>query len=371
VAGHHAGIDAPPPPPAIVQPAPYEASYGLVAGRLPARTALVVVRVDGRRVAEERVSGRSFSIRIALPRRDVRVSVTAVGARGRSTATVGPVFGLPRSAEPRIAPPSFEDRGLTRHVRSLARGYPGTCGVYVENLTTGAGAAWNAGASFPAASTLKLAIAVAVLRRHDGIPRPDSRVGSLLRAMLTWSDNGAANALEAWLGGSTSGGSAVVNETMRGLGLAHSEMYGGYGSSRTTSGRVPVRVDSQPAWGYGKRTTAADLARLARVVWLASAAKGPLARAYPGFTRSDARHLLYLLAHVADRGKLDRYLPPSDRALHKAGWLADARHDSGLVFWPGGVFVASVLTYSPSGAGRASDELAGRVAKAARDRFAG
>lgn len=342
-----------------------------MSGRLPAGTAVVVVRVDGRAVAEQRVSGRTFSLHVALPRRDVRVSVTAVGARGRSTATVDPVFGLPRSAEPRRTAPSWEDRGLARHVRSLVRSYRGTCAVYVESLTTGAGAAWNAAASFPAASTLKLAIAIAVLRRHDGVPGPRSRVGTLLRSMLHWSDNASANALEAWLGGSTSGGSAIVNETMRGLGLTRSEMFGGYGTTRTTSGRIPVRVDVQPSWGYGKRTTAADLAQLARAVWLASTGRGPAPRAYPGFTRADARHLLYLLAHVADRGKLDRYLPGSDRALHKAGWLPDARHDSGLVFWPGGVFVASVLTYSHAGTGRASDELAGRVAKAARDRFAG
>ena len=47
--------------------------------------------------------------------------------------------------------------------------------------------------------------------------------------------------------------------------------------------------------------------------------------------------------------------------MHKAGWISYARHDAGLVYWPGGVFVAAVMTYG-SGVGVASDVLAGRVA---------
>ena len=53
--------------------------------------------------------------------------------------------------------------------------------------------------------------------------------------------------------------------------------------------------------------------------------------------------------------------------LHKAGWISSARHDNGLVFWRGGVFVATVLTWRGGGA----DELAGRVARTAYDRFSG
>jgi hypothetical protein len=38
--------------------------------------------------------------------------------------------------------------------------------------------------------------------------------------------------------------------------------------------------------------------------------------------------------------------------------------------WPGGVFVAAVMTYRSGGVGTSSDVLAGRVAAAARARFA-
>ena len=48
--------------------------------------------------------------------------------------------------------------------------------------------------------------------------------------------------------------------------------------------------------------------------------------------------------------------------LHKAGWISDARHDTGLVFWKGGVFVAGVMTWRSSASRTSSDRLAGRVA---------
>ena len=94
--------------------------------------------------------------------------------------------------------------------------------------------------------------------------------------MLVHSDNDAANALEVWLAGSTSAGSDRVDETMRALGLGDSLMYGGYESSRRPAAGtpIPIRVESQPAFGVGKYTTAADLARLARAVYLAAAGKG-------------------------------------------------------------------------------------------------
>ncbi len=55
--------------------------------------------------------------------------------------------------------------------------------------------------------------------------------------------------------------------------------------------------------------------------------------------------------------------------MHKAGWVNDARHDAGLVFWRGGVFVAGVMTWSSRGVGVSADVLAGRVATAALERF--
>jgi len=299
----------------------------------------------------------------------VRITTAAADGR-RSSRLVDSVFGFTQAAEPRFRR-SREDALLAKRVRSLARGFGGSSSVYVQSLTGGSGAAWNAKARFPAASTLKLAIAATVLARHRGLPAPGSYVDDLLVSMLTYSDNAAANALETWLGGSTSGGSYRVNALMRAIGMKDSEMYGGY-ELNTFARQIPVQVDEQPSWGYGKHTTAKDMATLLRAVWLASAGLGPLPRSQPGFTADDGRHLLWILARVRDQPKLDRVEKgnPGVKVLHKAGWVSVARHDAGLVFWPGGVFVVGVMTYSSSGVGVSADALAGKVAAVALSRLA-
>lgn len=368
---------APPAPPAIERPAAYQVSYGVVEGRAAPGARRVVVRIDGKVVRELRLSRSEFRLEVDLPPRDVRVRVETVDAEGRrSGKTVSNVFGLPRSARPRIRLTHL-DRGLQTDVRRLATGFPGAAAAYVENLGTGATAAWNARATFPAASTLKLAIAVAALSRVDGPPRPGTSLAGLLRRMLDASDNESANRLLVSLGGSTSGGGRLVDAAMRSIGLERTMMYGGYilgtslGPAREIASReVPLNVVDQPAWGVGKATTAVDLARLHRAIWLASGGIGPLARAGSGISAAEARYVLYLLAHVGDGGKLGRLL---ERAgvivLHKAGWIDPARHDAGLVVWRGGIFVAAVMTYDGAGAGTRSDVLAGRVAQAALREF--
>jgi beta-lactamase class A len=348
------------PPPVLSAPAAREVSFGRIAGIAPRGTRRVVVRVGRAVVAERRIGGRSFDFTVDLPPRDATVRVTAVGPRGTSSTTVAEVYGLPRASRPRVARAPVEDAALARAVRSLARGFGRTAAVWVEDPATGRAAAWNAGARFPAASTLKLAIAVEALRTW-GVVAPGAR--ALLHRMIVDSDNAAANDVEVLLAGSTSAGSARVNALMRALGLTSTEMYGGYERTPSARGRpVPVRVDDQGWGGRGKFTTAHDLGRLAAYVHLAAAGRGPLARR--GFTGADARYLLWLLAHVRDRGKLDRFLHGA-RVLHKAGWIGTARHDNGLVYWAGGVAVVTVMTYRPAGAGTSSDVLAGRVAAAA------
>ncbi len=265
---------------------------------------------------------------------------------------------------------SRNDSSLARTLRPLVREFGGTAAFYARNLTGGTGAAWNARARFPAASTLKLAIATAVLARHSGLPPPGSSIDSLMREMIVPSGDAAANSLLVWLAGSTSAGGYHVNDLMRSIGLEDSIMYGGY-ETRSLSGPIPVRVDEQPAFGVGKYTTAHDMAMLHRAIWLASGGQGPLRDARPGLTPADARYLLWLLAHVRDTPKLDRQLRdrPGIAVLHKAGWISSSRHDTGLVFWQGGVFAVAVMTYRSYGVGPSSDILAGRIAAKTLERF--
>jgi hypothetical protein len=330
----------------------------------------VLVFANGRRIASRPLERRRFSLRVRLPLGDVTVRVTTLSTGGRrSSAQVHDVFGLPAVARPRVVA-AKRDATLQRKLSGAARSYSGTSAAYVQSLTGGWGAAWNAKARFPAASTLKLAIATAVLAQHSGVPPPGSSADSLLRAMITVSDDRAANALLVSIAGSTSGGGYAVNDLMRSIGLTDTLMYGGY-ETRALSGRIPVRVDDPPAFGVGKYTTAWDMTSLWRALWLASGGHGPLRESRPGFTPADARYLLWLTAHVRDQPKLDTSVRDvrAVEVLHKAGWISSARHDTGLVFWEGGVFVAGVMTWRSSGVSTSSDRLAGRTAALALRRF--
>ena len=364
-----AAVPQHPPALVVIAPAEREVSFGRIAGRVQRGRWAVVVRAAGRTVAVREIRGASFDFTVSLPRGETSVRVAVAGAHARYASVVVPhVFGLPRSASPRqAASASQADGALGARLGALARSFPGTSAVYVRDLVTGRGAAWNARARFPAASTLKLAIAITALRAQAGKPGAGTYLDRLLRQMLIWSDNGAANEVEA-----TFGGAYHVDELLRGLGLVDTWMGGGYASYRVTAGRtpIPIRVDQQPAFGCCKYVSAFDLARLFTYVHLAAAARGPLfARYGREVTPSDARYLLYLLAHVPDRGKLGRFLAGGPYTLlHKAGWISAARNDAGLVYWPGGVFVAAVMTWG-NGVGTPSDVLAGKVADAALRRL--
>ncbi len=358
--------------PSIIAPAANQVSFGRFIVRLPEGTRRVVIVVNGHRKASRPASGGRRALQIALPARDVMVKILAIDRAGRThpSAAVGPVYGLPPRAAPRMTR-SVTEPYLERRLTRLVRASRGTAAVYVKNLVTGKGAAWNAKARFPAASTLKLAIAIEALRSVRGPPARGSSTDSLMRSTIIYSDNAAANQLEVVFGGSTTGGSARVNSMMRSLGLVDSEMYGGYATDDPRAQSViPIRANEQPSISAGKYTTAADLGRLLQYTYLAAGGRGPMITRFGGtFTPTEARYLLYLLVHVTDRGKLDRFLHGATTVAHKAGWITTARHDNGLVFWPGGAFVATVMTYSPGGAGVASDILAGRVARISLDRF--
>ena len=339
----------------------------------------VVVRVDGRVVRKLRLRGRPFVVDVDLPPREVSVrsrrsTGAAVERVGRSATSTGFRARPGRASASRGSTPGSRRTSAASRRASRAR-RPST-----SRPTSGAAAAWNARATFPAASTLKLAIAVTLLTRVDGPPGPGTVLDGLVRRMLDVSDNESANRSLLLLGGSTSAGGHVVDAVMRSIGLERTVMYGGYvlgtslGPPREIAAHgVPLGVVEQPYWGIGKATTAADLAQLHRALWLGSAGLGPLGGNRSGVSPEEARYLLYVLAHVGDRAKLGRLVGERQGVvvLHKAGWIDPARHDAGLIAWRGGIFVAAVMTHRGGGVGTRSDVLAGRVAQTALRRFSG
>ena len=126
-------LTAPPPPPAIEQPAPYQLSYGVVAGTAAPGTRRVIVRVGSRTLADKPLGQRHFQLRVALPPSESTVEVITVNRSGRrSRATVPHVLGAARrrvagaarAAQRRAAPAdgAAARAALREHERDLRPG---------------------------------------------------------------------------------------------------------------------------------------------------------------------------------------------------------------------------------------------------------
>jgi beta-lactamase class A len=241
---------------------------------------------------------------------------------------------------------------------------PAISGVYAQHLLTGCGAASNADAQFPAASTLKAAILVDAVRR--GRAR-DLR--SALDRMVIDSDDMAANRVLASLGGgSGDAGARGVTDTLRALGLDRSLVRRPY-IIEDARRPLPIRTDRAPALITNFVTTPYELARLMVAIHRGAVDRGGVARLGIG-ARAARTELLARLLDVRDRTKLPAGLPPSVPVAHKTGYTEEVKHDGGIVYLRSGPVAVAAMTWSASGVGDATgDRFIAEVARAARHRL--
>ncbi|GAA2621083.1 serine hydrolase [Actinomadura fulvescens] len=155
---------------------------------------------------------------------------------------------------------------LTRSLERYLGGRSGTVSVAVTDLTTGLGYAFHGSRQVATASTVKVAILMALLLRAQRAKRALSPLErSLAAAMIKTSDNGAATTLWHMVGGSAGMASA----------------YRRFGLRRTTPGNGDY-------WG-STTTTAIEQIRLLRALTLRTS---PL-------NARNRRHVLELMASVA------------------------------------------------------------------------
>ena len=337
---------------ALTAPLAYEANPGIVQGVAPAGATAVRVLADGRSVRVLRLTSgmRAFLLGpIGLPPRDITVTVEALaGKRVLASTTVDHVFGLPAAAAT-VAPPRTINAKVQARLRTLPTRTGVSSAAWVRDLATGSTAAYNAGAHYPAASTIKLAILLGVLARDDGDP-VQSSAWTLERALVLSSSNSAANALIP-----RAGGAAVIDEVASSLGATATFTCCGYlleaGEHAYSARRVarlplpPTTVVDQPAFPCCKYTTAHDLGTLLVSLTLAASGHGPALR--HGITAREARVALWLLIHASYPGLVRPAV--AFPVGHKAGWLPQIQHDAALVFSPRGTLVAVFMNYSSRG----------------------
>jgi beta-lactamase class A len=336
----------------LTAPQAYEANPGIVQGTAPPGTTRLRVLADGRSVGVLPLKSgrRAFLVGpMGLPPRDLTLEVEALaGSRVLSSVTVDHVFGLPATAA-EVAPPRTIDGAVQHAVAGLPAQTGVTSGAWIRDLATGRTASYNAGAHFPAASTIKLGILLGVLARDDADPLRSSS-WPLERSLVLNSSNLAANELLP-----RAGGPAAVDALIDRLGATGTFTCCDYllepGEKRHMTESVrptplpPSTVVDQPTFPCCKYTTAHDLGTLLVSLVLAASGHGPALR--HGITAREARVALWLLLHASYPGLVRPAVPFP--VAHKAGWLSDVQHDAALVFTPRRTLVAVFMSYSPGG----------------------
>lgn len=360
-------IPPPPPPPVVVTPG---TAMGHAVVRVGRETTSVGVWVDGRFLRRVRVGRAPSRIAVKLPVGFHELRLRASGRSGVRWAPRRSLWVLPASARRAKGIGGRVDARLQRDVERLAGRLPAISGVYVQHLVSGCGAAVNATARFPGASTLKAAILLDVERRSEG--RPSADVGALLDRMIVESNDAAANRVLAIQGdGSADAGARRTTDTMRAMGLRESLIRRPYiiEAARRRSPAIPLRTTAQPALFTNFITTPYELARIHTAIHRGMRGAGPLPRIGVG-PRTIRTEVVPRLLRVRDRTKLVAGAPSRVLVAHKSGYNTNVKHDAGVMYLASGPVVVAAMTWSASGVGDATgDRFVADVARAAAARL--
>ena len=322
--------------PPIDDPGSYEAFFGAVRARAPAGAVRASVTLGGELVARAAVEGGWVRARISSAPAHGRLIVTFTSATG---AVVGraiseAVWLLPASASAPV-PRIEEDASLGAQLARATATFSGISAVYTLDLRTGKAGSANADARFPAASTVKLGVLAAALRRFG--PRPEAQPPFAdLRALAGWSSNLAANRLagEDRRSGARAGRAPSPRRERQHL---SGHLHRGHGGPALPAGRLQPR---------DHRARPRD-----RLTTLQRAATGDArARAAAGLSVHEARVGLGLLLSsqpVADNlGMLRPALSSALPIAQKQGWINDARLTAAIVYSPRGTRVVVICASS-------------------------
>jgi beta-lactamase class A len=278
------------------------------------------------------------------------------GGLVRLRRRAAPLVRLP--ALQKAAPERVRDASVSAQFARLGSGFPGWAAIWTHDLVTGRTAGWNSDAQFPAASTVKLGVLLAALRRGSALGSP---LDYDLRAMTEWSSNLAANRLLTRVGGVP-----AVEDALRQAGATRSTYPQGF---RVGTAAHALDVVKQPPRVSGRVTTAHDLGRILYVLHAGVLGNVPALRR-SGLDKSRSAYALSLLLAAQPSGNnvglVRPWLRPGTPIAQKNGWLHDARHTAAIVYLPRRPLIVVVLTYAPGLSLTTARTLGRNVLRAAR-----
>ena len=303
--------------------------------------AVIQARYDAGRDREEALLSRLPLDRAALRRARAEIAwAERLDHRPRTwrSARDVPHTPLPAGSQ-RARGERSTDQALASRLAVVGRGYRGWAAFWVHDLASGRTAGWNAEARFPAASTVKLGVLAAALRRYPSAPTR-SPLWYDVRQLTGWSSNVATNRIVTKLGGL-----APVYEAMRSLAMRASTYPGAFRAGTAASG-----APKPPPLAHTRVTTAHDLGR-ALYALQAAAAGNRWVQRRTGLTGASARLAIQLLLDADPHGANGGVLRPvigSVPIAQKSGWISDTRATAGIAYFAGAPKIVVVLVYRPA-----------------------
>ena len=252
------------------------------------------------------------------------------------------------------APPSTKD--LATILDSYTADFPGFAAIYLHDLMTDEETVVDPDVSFSGMSTMKIAIALAVMQKLDGGIQADdatsATVGQWLDYALGESNNYAANQLLSWLGDGNIGvGTRRFTDLMRDLGFVNTYMQSGY-EVDVALPEIPTPGNQRDDWNTNPdsniQTTPREMGRILSAIYQCMNGAGLLIDRYPEtITPDECETILFYMTHDEFQEMIWGGLPDKHQRwiVHKHGFAFESHSDVALIWGPTGPYVLSIFFY--------------------------
>jgi len=250
--------------------------------------------------------------------------------------------------------PSMGD--LQKAIDSYLSNFPGFAAAYVYDIPNRDAANVDGDVSFSGMSTLKIALAAAIMQQVDGLPagREGYELGQWIDLALGESNNFAANLLINRLGdGDTPTGARRFTQFMRDLGFENTYMQSGY-DAKVQFPQLPTPGNQRDDWETNPdsnlQSTPAEMGRILTAIYDCTQGGGLLLDVFPkDFTPEECEYILFYLGHDEFQELAWAGLPRPNETwfMHKHGFAFESHSDVALVWGPTGPYVLSIFLYRP------------------------
>ncbi|MEZ4676481.1 MAG: serine hydrolase [Caldilineaceae bacterium] len=255
-----------------------------------------------------------------------------------------------------VAPTPPSTRDLAAILNSYTADFPGFAAIYLHDLTTDEETVVDPDIAFSGMSTMKIAIALAVIHKLDGGIQADDTVseelGQLLDYALGESNNHAANQLLRWLGdGDIGTGTRQLTDFMRELGFVSTYMQSGYDVDIALP-EIPTPGNQRDDWDTNPDTTIQstprEMGQILSAIYQCMNGKGLLIERYADtITPDECETILFYMTHDEFQELIWGGLPDKHNRwiVHKHGFAFESHSDVALIWGPTGPYVLSIFFF--------------------------